>query len=85
VWASLIARVNAGLQVAKQQRFLTPLLYQTASSSMVGKLVTTDITSGNNVSSPDPGKGYSATSGYDAVTGWGVPDGVKLLNTLANL
>jgi kumamolisin len=42
-----------------------------------------DITIGNNASNPEPGKGYKAGPGFDAVTGWGVPDGVKLLNSLA--
>ncbi len=83
VWASLITRINAALPNAKQQRFVTPLLYQnSASGPPVGSVASVDITSGNNVSTPDPGKGYSAKAGYDAVTGWGVPDGVKLLQNL---
>ena len=84
LWASLIARINAQLPTAKQQRFLTPLLYQDAGTGQtVGKASSRDITSGNNTSSPEPGKGYKAGPGYDAVTGWGVPDGVKLLAALA--
>jgi kumamolisin len=84
LWAALIARINAKLPVGKQQRFLTPLLYQTGiSGKPVGQDSSRDITSGNNTSSPDPGKGYKAGSGFDAVTGWGVPDGMKLLNSLA--
>jgi len=83
VWASLIARINAALPAEKRQRFVTPLLYQNSSNgSPVGQVASVDITSGNNRSSPDPGKGYSAKVGYDAVTGWGVPDGVKLLANL---
>jgi kumamolisin len=86
VWASLVARVNAALPSTQQQRFTTPLLYQNSGTGdPIGKVVSVDITSGNNVSSPDPGNGYSATAGYDAVTGWGVPDGVKLLNALTNI
>ncbi len=84
LWAALIARINAGLPAAKQQRFLTPLLYQNGGNGQpVGKNSTRDITVGNNASKPDPGKGYKAGPGFDAVTGWGVPDGVKLLNSLA--
>jgi kumamolisin len=84
LWAALIARVNAKLPVAKQQRFLTPLLYGNAANGKpVGKAVTRDITSGNNASHPDPGKGYHAAAGFDAVSGWGVPDGGKLLSALA--
>ncbi|MGO9340534.1 MAG: protease pro-enzyme activation domain-containing protein [Terracidiphilus sp.] len=86
LWASLIARINANLPAAKQQRFLTPLLYQNSSGGKtVGQACTRDITVGNNASSPYPGKGYSAGPGFDAVSGWGVPDGVKLLNALATI
>ena len=86
VWAALIARINAKLPAAKQQRFLTPLLYQNGGSGQpVGKSSSRDITSGNNASNPDPGKGYKAGPGFDAVTDWGVPDGVKLLNSLATI
>jgi kumamolisin len=84
LWAALIARINAQLPAAKQQRFLTPLLYQKAGSGPLGKIAMRDITSGNNISTP-PGKGYKAGPGFDAVTGWGVPDGMKLLNALATV
>jgi len=84
LWAALIARINATLPPSKQQRFLTPLLYQNGNNGQpVGKNSSHDITVGNNASHPEPGKGYKAKSGFDAVTGWGVPDGVKLLNSLA--
>jgi kumamolisin len=83
LWAALIARINAKLPPAKQQRFLTPLLYKTlVSGPPVGGASSRDITTGNNASHPQPGKGYQARPGFDAVTGWGVPDGVKLLNNL---
>jgi kumamolisin len=87
LWAALIARINANLPAAKQQRFLTPLLYQNGGSGgqPVGKASTRDITVGKNTSTPDPGKGYKAGPGFDAVTGWGVPDGVKLMNSLASI
>ncbi len=84
VWAALIARINAQLPAGKQQRFLTTLLYQTGGTGQpVGKGASRDITTGNNASHPEPGKGYKARVGFDAVTGWGVPDGVKLANSLA--
>jgi kumamolisin len=86
LWAALIARVNAQLPAAKRQRFLTPLLYGNGSNGKpVGKAVTRDITSGNNASHPEPGKGYHAAAGFDAVSGWGVPDGGKLLTALASV
>ena len=39
-------------------------------------------TQGNNAS-PQPGVGYHAGIGYDAVSGWGVPNGQALLDSLA--
>jgi kumamolisin len=84
LWAALIARISAKLPSAKQQRFLTPLLYKNGSGgNPIGEDSSRDITSGNNASHPDPGKGYKAKAGFDAATGWGVPDGVQLLNALA--
>ena len=84
LWAALIARINASLPPAKQQRFLTPLLYQHGNVGMpVGKHSTRDVTSGHNSSNPHPGRGYKARLGFDAVGGWGTPDGVKLLNALS--
>jgi kumamolisin len=83
LWASLLARLNAALPAAKQQRFLPPILYQNGpSGATVGEAGCTDIVSGNNASHPKPGKGYQAQNGYDAVTGWGVPNGKNLLAAL---
>jgi kumamolisin len=83
VWASLIARIDAALPAAKRQRFRTPILYQDAhSGGSIGKAGCTSVTSGNNASHPHPGKGYVAGPGFDAVTGWGVPDGKALLAAL---
>jgi kumamolisin len=44
-----------------------------------------DIVSGNNAALSNPGKGYSAGSGFDAVTGLGVPNGQELLAQFAKL
>ena len=87
LWAALIARVNANLPNAKRQRFLTPLLYKTAGGTgrSVGAESSRDIVSGHNVSNPEPGKGYKAHRGFDAVTGWGVPDGKKLVAALGGI
>jgi kumamolisin len=83
LWASLIARMNALLPASKRHRFLAPLLYQADSSGSVrGESGCRDITSGNNASHPQPGRGYEATKGYDAVTGWGVPIGTALVKSL---
>lgn len=81
LWASLIARITAALPAGKQQRFLPPLLYK----GSVGKDGFRDIVSGQNASYPSPGKGYSAVKGFDAVSGWGVPNGQELLAALANV
>jgi kumamolisin len=83
--AALIARIAAGLPAAKQKRFLAPLLYQSEGNTTIGKAATRDITVGNNASFPQPGKGYKAGVGFDAVCGWGVPDGVKLQSCLAQI
>jgi kumamolisin len=81
VWASLIARINASLPANKKQRFLVPLLYNTT----VAQAGFRDIVSGQNASSPNPGIGYHAGPGFDAVSGLGVPDGAKLLAALGQI
>jgi len=84
--AALLTRVNALLPKEKQQRFLTPLLYQDSGNRQpVGGVACIDITVGNNTSNPQPGRGYQAGLGFDAVTGWGVPDGAKLLKSLKEI
>jgi kumamolisin len=83
LWAALIARINAALPANKRQRFLTPLLYQAGADGQPrGKSGCRDITIGQNTSHPEPGVGYQAKAGFDAVTGWGVPNGQALLTAL---
>jgi kumamolisin len=77
LWAALIARINASLGSDKQVGFLTPLLYQGNNGAGLGAAACKDITSGNNDTASVGG--YAAMKGYDAVTGWGSPDGAKLL------
>jgi kumamolisin len=84
LWAALVARINARLPTHKQQRFLTPLLYLSAGNGKtVGNVASRNVTKGNNASFPEPGVGYKAGAGFNAVAGWGVPDGGALLNMLA--
>ncbi len=84
VWASLITRATAA--AGTSQRFLTPVLYGLSPDAKpLGGTVCNDITAGTNVSEPQPGVGYSAQPGYDAVTGWGTPDGVALAQALKAL
>jgi len=86
LWAALIARIDALLPQSKRQRFLAPLLYLNSSNGRpVGELGMRDIREGNNASFPKPGVGYRAGVGFDAVSGWGVPDGEALLNALASV
>jgi kumamolisin len=68
LWAALIARINQGLGV--RAGFLNPLLYSRFSSNVLR-----DITQG------DIGV-YVARKGWDPCTGFGSPDGVKLLKAL---
>ncbi len=85
VWAALIARINAKLPQNRQGRFLTPLLYQKLpppDGRVVGQVSCRDITQGDNTPDYPPPNGYKAGIGFDKVTGWGVPDGMKLLDCL---
>jgi len=83
VWAALVARLDAKLPTPKRQRFLAPLLYLPGPGGQIpGQSAFNDITSGDNTSNPEPGVGYNAAPGFDAVSGWGTPDGVKLVAAL---
>jgi kumamolisin len=86
LWASLITLINQKRGAGKRIGYLTPLLYQTASGGVggqtIGKAGCTDVTSGdNNTASVG---GYQAGNGYDAVSGWGTPNGQALLAALPN-
>jgi kumamolisin len=73
LWASLIARINAALG-AKVGNF-NVLLYQTYGPANVLR----DITVGNNDTDGLLNGQFAAEPGWDACTGWGAPDGQKLL------
>ena len=66
LWAALIARINANLQ--HPLGYLNPLLYGAASSL-------NDITQGDNGD-------FAASTGWDACTGLGSPDGARLATAL---
>jgi kumamolisin len=68
LWAGLIARLNQKLSPTSVG-YLNPLLYTQLSSDLH------DITQG------DIGA-YSASKGWDPCTGWGSPDGGKLLTSI---
>jgi kumamolisin len=61
---------------------VTPVLYQTIGpgDKTVGASGCTNVRSGDNII--DPVGGYSAGPGYNAVSGWGTPDGVKLAQAI---
>jgi kumamolisin len=71
LWAALIARINQGIRT--QLGFINPSLYM-----HVGAKVWRDITIGNNGY-------YRALPGWDACTGLGSPDGVRLLQALSGV
>ncbi|HTL16920.1 MAG TPA: S53 family peptidase [Patescibacteria group bacterium] len=81
--ASLVALINAQLPAGKRVGYLTPLLYKSASAGTVGGTCFADVTSGQN-STAQVG-GYTARKGFDAVSGWGTPHGVKLLTALRGI
>ena len=74
LWAALIARINQAL--GYNVGFLNPRLYQEMGPQGVFRAITVGHNSIGGV------KGYSATSGWSPVAGWGSPDGVKLLSWL---
>ncbi len=81
LWAALIARSAAALNPPRAPVFLAPLLYGAGPDGHpLGTSVCRDITSGENTSTP-PGWGFGAGPGFDAVSGWGVPDGPPLVGT----
>ena len=76
MWAGYLALANQQSLANgnKALGFINPILYSIGAGSSYGNDFH-DITSGSN--------GYSATTGYDLVTGWGSPNGSGLLNALA--
>jgi kumamolisin len=77
LWAGLIARINAA-NGARTGNF-NALLYSTFGPGGVLR----DITVGDNDTDGLLGGQYKAGVGWDACTGWGVPDGKKLLAALS--
>ena len=77
-WAGIAAMAdqNAGHDLG----FLNPALYAIASNPTKYAADFHDVTAGNNTTSSIPG--YSASTGWDAVTGLGTPDVANLLNDL---
>ncbi len=84
LWASLITLINQQRGPGNRIGYLTPVLYEAGAGANAGNTIgsqgCTDIESGNNTT--DTIGGYSAGPGYDAVSGWGTPNGQQLLAAL---
>ena len=82
--ASLVTLINQQRGAGNRIGYLTPLLYQNATGPNAGQTVgsagCTDVKTGNNTT--DAIGGYSAGPGYDPVSGWGTPNGQKLMAAL---
>ena len=76
LWASLIVRINALL--GKRVGNFNALLYSKLGPAGVCR----DITVGDNDTDGLLNGNFKAGSGWDACTGWGAPDGQKLLQAL---
>jgi hypothetical protein len=74
VWAGLVAILNQG--VGRNLGYFNPLLYEQIGPQNVLR----PITQGNNGTKAVAG--FSAGPGWNAVAGWGSPDGRKLLDWL---
>ena len=72
LYAGLVARINQ--ERGRSSGSINPSLYKNGAAGF------NDILSGNN--STFLLHGYAASPGWDAVTGWGTPGGVALLNLL---
>lgn len=75
LWAGLTALLNQALN--RPVGYLNPVLYRLAN-----RAVFRDITTGNNDITKTGG--YTARPGWDACTGLGSPNGIKLLDALQN-
>jgi kumamolisin len=83
--AGLLTLINATRAPAQRVGYLTPVLYETvpSASGTVGAAGCTDVQSGNNNTATIGG--FSAGPGYDAVSGWGTPNGRNLQEILTTV
>jgi kumamolisin len=80
LYAGLLARCNQQLATHGGRRvgYLNPLLYRTLGATDAFH----DVTSGSNATLAGHPHAYEAGHGWDACTGWGSPDGRRLLAQL---
>jgi kumamolisin len=76
LWAALIARLNQGL--GERVGWLNPVLYRSLGPAGVLR----DVTEGSTKSEDQAGLGHDARVGWDPCTGWGTPNGQRLLEAL---
>ncbi|GCE17822.1 S53 family peptidase [Dictyobacter kobayashii] len=79
VWSAIMAIANQ--MAGRPLGFINPALYKIATSSDYQQAFR-DITQGNNDNLTAKVKGYSATTGWDAVTGLGTPNAAYLIPAL---
>jgi kumamolisin len=77
MWAGLVALLNQG--VGRNIGFINPVLYEKLGPAGVFR----SITKGHN--GIGELSGYCAGPGWNAATGWGTPDGTKILQALRSL
>ncbi len=84
LWAGFTALVNEQAAASGQEPvgFVNPLVDAIGSGPNYTSAFH-DITTGNNTTPASPTKFY-AVAGYDLCTGWGTPNGQKLIDALAN-
>ncbi len=82
MWAAYIALANQQAVAAGNSTlgFINPTIY--AQNESGGALTAAYSTDFHDITSGTSGS-YSATTGYDLVTGWGSPNGTGLINALA--
>ncbi len=82
IWAGLVLRLNQAL--GRRVGWLNPIIYGLANETGYGSddSPLTDVTQGDNRFKPSDEAGFSATEGWDACSGLGVPRGEKLLAAL---
>jgi kumamolisin len=77
MWAGLIALLNQGL--GHNLGFFNPVLYE----KIGPRGILRSVLDGNNGTAEM--SGYCAGPGWNAATGWGTPDGTRLLQALKSL
>ncbi len=81
--AAMFALINENRGAAGNVGYITPFFYAVAAGGTVGSVACDDVAAGSNATSQ--AGGYKAGPGFDAVSGWGTPDGTRLMQALATI